>query len=191
MVSPGNIIVDEGSHPSFVANTRVNMTAITNSGTDIVRMLPMLRTLSNFESGFMPQNTPAANEDGTATRNAIRASSAEFGSLLPTISLIFAPDRGDTPRSPWTAFFTQVPYLSTGCLSKPILWRRLFRFSGVDCWPRSKEAASPGRNSVAPNIATETANKVTTMSDSLIIKNLKILYWLLELSRGKCVSCLG
>ena len=191
MVSPGNMIVEEGNHPSFVAKTRVSITAITNSGTDMVRTLPILRTLSNFESGFIPQNTPAANDDGTATRNANSANSAEFGRRLPTISLMFAPDLGDTPKSPWTAFLTQVPYLSTGCLSKPILFRRLLRFSGVACWPRSKDAASPGRNSVAPNMAIETANKVTTMSASLITKNLKILYGLLELSRRECVLCLG
>ena len=104
---------------------------------------------------------------------------------------MFAPGLGDTPKSPWTAFLTQVPYLPTGCLSKPILCRILFRFSGVPCWPRSKDAASPGRNSVAPNMAIETANKVTTMRDSLITKNLKILYGLLELSRRERVLCLG
>ena len=44
----------------------------------------------------------------------------------------------------------------------------------VACWPSRREAASPGRNSVAVKMATDTKKRVTTIRDILMIRNLKI-----------------
>ena len=135
----------------------------------------MLSILSSFVSGLVPAKTPANNEVGTAIMNATAARRAEFGSLLLTTLFIEIPPRAAIPKSPCTAFLIHTAYLSAGCRSSPILWRRFLKLLSVACWPKRREAASPGRNSVAVNIATETKKRVTAIKVSLMTRNLRIL----------------
>jgi len=55
-----------------------------------------------------------------------------------------------------------------------MLCLRFFKLLSVACCPSRREAASPGRNSVAVKMATDTKKRVTTIRDILMIRNLKI-----------------
>ena len=78
----------------------------------------------------------------------------------------------ELPKSPRTAPPIQSKYRTWGGLSSPSRSRRAFVLSGVAPWPSIADAASPGANSISEKIATETASSVTTMSDSLTMRNL-------------------
>ena len=172
--SPGIMMLDDGSHPRVDDSISINTTPVTNSGREIVTRPPIVRNLSILVSARVPTHTPITRPSGTAITKAEHREQRGMGQP-------FAPDL--RYRSVGLRRLTEVAtHRIPDPVQVPDVWRtveaicarRFRRLSGVACCPCMTDAASPGTASISVKIATDTASSVTTMRESLTIRNLAI-----------------